>query len=380
MNVIRTKEYPEDYPSDAIKILDAMSMDDNINLVGSMSLRSQQYAGDYDGYEIVAHKGKTIPFLIELRKRFQTNIKLLCRMKYVFVGDIKAGVCDEWRIIPRTTCIKNGKVKGYDSELFRNKVQQLLEENIITDTEAKEATTLLKPNPNPVEFLMAKEKLKFHVLRWKVSDVLCNCLNYRGRSFTLEESFNTHGITKLDVIGFVQNNRFTDFSVIYEFRCNGKVLNPEPITIKNSLIESIIAYTAEGNYFKVLKRLFALSKFQNDTKMLKELNVILNSDLGRLYQIVSDIDTLLTLFEEHRKIPKSVIRFEIDQFIHRLSTIYTLHSYLKNDDAIIASIRRISRLSDSKIEPSLQKIRDELYSILQHYSRPYAVKMTKRII
>ena len=71
----------------------------------------------------------------------------------------------------------------------------------------------------------------------------------------------------------------------------------------------------------------------------------------------------------------SIVRFEIDQFIHRLSTIYTLNSYLKKDDEIVASVRRIASLPDSKIEQALQRVRDELYDILQHNSKPYAVKM-----
>lgn len=372
MDVIRTKEYPEDYPADAIAILDAMSMGNNIHLVGSMSLRSQQYAGDYDGYEVISHQGKTSTFLTTLRERFQSNIKKLRAMKYVYVGDIKAGVVEEWRIIPKTAYVKN-KLVGYNATACRSRVQQLLEEKVLTESEAKEAFGLLKDQLKPSDFLIARDKLKFHVLRWTVKDVLDNCLHYRGRSFTLEEAFPTPGITKLDVIGLVQNNRFTDFSVIYEFHCTGVVLNPEPINIKVSLTESIISYTAEGNYFKVLKRLFALSKFQNNTKMLEELNPILNSDLGRLYQIVSDMDTLLSLFE--RKPPMSIIRFEIDQFIYRLSTIYTLKSYLKKDDAIVASVRRISTLPDSKIEPALQKVRDELYIILQQNSKPYVADL-----
>ena len=87
------------------------------------------------------------------------------------------------------------------------------------------------------------------------------------------------------------------------------------------------------------------------------------------------MDTLLTLFEEHKKVPMSIVRFEIDQFIHRLSTIYTLNSYLKKDDAIVASVRNIARLPDSKVEPALQSVRDELYDVLQLNSKPYTVKL-----
>lgn len=186
----------------------------------------------------------------------------------------------------------------------------------------------------------------------------------------MEQAFHTPGITKLDVIGLVANNRFTDFSVIYEFRCNGKVLNPEPIEIRASLEESILAYLAEGNYFKVLKRIFALSKLLNDKKALEELTPILNSDLGRLYHIVGDIGTLINLLDEHKRVPLALIRFEIDQFISRLSNIYTLKDYLAKDDQIIGNIKRILKLPESRLKGELEKLKEELDSILQKNSKP----------
>ena len=371
-NLLQTKEYPRDYPSDAVKILDTMSMDDGLFLVGSMSLRSQQYAGDYDGYEIVEKKGKVSTVLSELRQKFQSNIKALRSMPNVFIGDIKAGVIDEWRVIPQSARIHNDKIEGYNSTSLRKKVDTLLSQKIITEQEAKEAHSLIKDKPTQCDFLLAKQSIKFQVIRWTVSEVLSNQKRLRdGRMITLEEAFHTNGITKLDVMALVQQNRFTDFSVIYEFRCNGKVLNPEPIQIKSSLEESLIAYLCEGNYFKALKRLFALAKYHNHLPMVSHLTPILNSDLGRLYLIVGDIDTLLQMMELHKKVPYSIIRYEIDQFIARLSNIYSIEGYLRKDDKIIGEIRNISRLPDHQIKPRLERLREELNTILQKASKPY---------
>lgn len=370
-NLLKVKEYPTDYPADAVKVLEAMSIDDGLILVGSMSLRSQQYAGDYDGYEVVEKKGKVATVLSELRRKFQANLKTLRAMPNVFIGDIKAGVVEEWRVIPQTARIHKEKVEGYNSTAFRKKVDSLLSAGVITEQEAKEAHGLLKDRPTQCEFLLAKQSLKFHVLRWTVSEVLENKKRLRdGRMMTLEEAFHTNGITKLDVMALVQQNRFTDFSVIYEFRCNGKVLNPEPIQIKSSLEESLIAYLCEGNYFKALKRLFALAKYHNHLPMVKHLTTILNTDLGRLYLIVGDIDTLLQMMETHKKVPYSVIRYEIDQFIARLSNIYSIDGYLKKDDKIIGEIRNILRQPDHQIKKRLEGLREELNSVLQTASKP----------
>jgi hypothetical protein len=370
-DITRTKSYPDDYPSDAIEILNAMSIDDNVMLVGSMSLRSQQYAGDYDAYEVVNKKGNIKSILVQLRTKFQDNIKKLRSMKNVFIGDVKAGSIEAWRVIPRTVYIENDKLHGYNATAFRKTVDELLRTKIITTKEAKEAHALLKDQPTINEYLMAKEQLKFHIIRWTVPEILANHKILRGgASMSLEQAFHSPGLTKLDVIGLVGGNRFTDFSMIYTFKANGKTLNPEPIQIKNSLEESVLAFKAEGNYFKVLKRLFALAKLLKDDKTLIELTPILNSDLGRLYHIVSDIGTLITLLETYPNAPIDIIRHEIDQFIQRLSNIYTVSSYLRKDDAIVSEIHRILRLPEAKILAPLRTLYEELNSILQKSSKP----------
>jgi len=376
--ILATKSYPSDYPADAVKILDTMSMNGDLILVGSMALRSQQYAGDYDGYEVVEMKGDVSSVLVELRKRFQSVLKNLRGLPNVYIGDIKAGIVEAWRILPTSARVKGDKIEGYNSVACRRKVDDLLRSHILTDQEAKEAYGLLKESPTVCDFLLAKQNLKFHVLRWTVSEVMANRKVMRdGKAITLEEAFHTRGITKLDVMGLVQGNRFTDFSVIYEFRCNGKVLNGETIDIKNSLEESLIAYLCEGNYFKAIKRLFALAKYHNYLPMVRKLTPILNSDLGRLYQIVGDMDTLLHLMEDYKKIPMTMIRFEIDQFIGRLSNIYSLEGYLKKDDAVVAEVRRIMRLPDGQVRGALEQLRNELDNVLQKASKPYVEHLKK---
>lgn len=369
--ILRTKQYPSDYPSDAVQILDAMSLNNNMSLVGSMSLRSQQYSGDYDGYEVVNSKGNIKECLKKFRSDFQNTIKKLRSMPNTFIGDIKAGVVSNWRIINPNVYVGEDKLYNYNAVLCRRKIDELVAIKVLTNLEAKEAYSLIKDKPSIPEFLLAKEKLKYHIIRWSVPEVLANSKKLRdGSVITLDEAFNTDGITKLDVIGLVANSRFTDFSVIYQFRCDGKILNPEPLNIRRSLEESILAYKQEGNYFKVLKRLFALAKLLKDDKMIVELNPILNSDLGRLYHIVGDIGTLDTLLDENKKVPLNIIRFEIDQFVSRLSNIYELKDYLKKDDQIVGTIKNILKMPLSRMKVALEKLRDELDSILQNNSKP----------
>lgn len=367
---LKSKAYPSNYPSDAVQVLDAMSMGGDFKLFGSMSLRSQQYAGDYDGYEVVHKKGEVKQVLSELRKRFQDNIKKLRVIPNTWIGDIKAGLIEEWRVIPRNAIVEKGKITGYNSVHCRGVVDRLLKDKIISEKEAKDAIALLKTKPSVQDFLNAKESIKFHILRWTVQEILSNSKILRDNSrITLDRAFHLPGITKLDVISLIANNRFTDFSVIYEFHCNGKALNPDPSDIRTSLQESVIAYTASGNYFKVIKRLFALAKLNKNEKLIEIITPILNSNLGLMYLIVNDIDTLSMLLEEKR-VPMKLIRFEIDQFISRLSNVYTVGEYLKKDDTIMGEIHRILRLPQSKLHSALDKLKNELNDIVQEKAKP----------
>ena len=368
-DVLISKDYPESYPSDAAAILKAMSFGDGMMLVGSMSLRSQVYAGDYDGYEVVKESGAEKTVLTRLVKRFQEMIRTLQKMENVYIGDIKAGVVSKWKIIPTEAKIVDGKVVGYSAKEAHAAVARCLDDGIITAAEAKKINASLTPTLTPFKFLELRQTLKYHVVRWKPADVLSGTKKLAdGSTMTLAEAFTTPGIAKMDVIGLVNNSRYTDFSVIYQFRIGDKILNDEPLKIDQSLKENIIGLKEEGNYFKVLKRMFALAKFQGDTVALEELHNVLNSDLGRLYQIAGDIGTLKDLLENHPDAPLDKVRFEVDQFIGRLSNLYTLKDYLAREPQVIQQIHSVIRMPKEGLLKGLEKLGNYLDNVLQSHA------------
>ena len=316
------KKFPQNYPDDAVSILKAMSFTNGraVNVVGSMSLRSQQYAGDYDANEEVHG---TLP---RLARRFQTIIKRLLK-KPLYIGDCKSGSVEEWRVIPKDE-------KDYSPKKSKEHLQDLERDGIISAGEYKSSVKLLS------NYLVAKQEIKFHIIRWSVPEILQGHKTLRdGRRFTLEEAFSSPSITKLDVIGFVQNNRYTDFSMIYTFYNGKKILNPDFIDVRKSLQEAIKYYTQTGNVFKALKRKFSLARLDNDKKTVDELTALFNSDLGRLYALSSDIGTLLSLLDKpHLDLQK--IHFELDQFKGRMANIYSLSDFLREEPSILIKLNK----------------------------------------
>jgi hypothetical protein len=347
----RQKEYPTNYPTDAVAILDAMSFTDgrNLRLIGSMSLRSQQYAGDYDGFEVVPPASVS-----SLAHRFQSIVKRLLAMPNAYVGDIKCGVIEEWDV--------NGETR--DVTRSRRKIDELYQKGIISQTEAKEAHTLL------ADPLLAGD-IKFHILRWRPTDILRGHLTYRGKTFHLKDAIATKGVTKLDVVGEVNNNKYTEFSVIYEFRDEkGRILNKVRYDVVKELRHDVEFYIKKGMPMKALKRKFALAKITNDYQEMGRLQPILNGDLGRLYSVTSDLGTILYLLE-HRMGDTKVIKTSLDLMVGRLANVYETDAYLKQEHNVLGEIASALKSPKTQMLPRVRKVYDRLMNVLNESASKY---------
>jgi hypothetical protein len=123
MSIVARKDYPEGYPADALEILKAMSFTNgkDVRVVGSMSLRSQVYAGDYDADEIFETRGTRNLAVRELTRKFKSIIKELQSIPNTYIGDIKSGSVEEWVIIHNP----------YNHEKSLKQLEKLYKEGII---------------------------------------------------------------------------------------------------------------------------------------------------------------------------------------------------------------------------------------------------------
>jgi hypothetical protein len=107
------KDYPRSYPHDVLELINTMSFNKgrDVKIMGSMALRSQLYAADYDCYENVHWEDPSDKnALKEIVREFQKIVKNLNNIPSCFITDIKAGSIEEWRIIPEKARVHKGKV------------------------------------------------------------------------------------------------------------------------------------------------------------------------------------------------------------------------------------------------------------------------------
>jgi len=349
--ILIKKEYPNQYPNDAVEVLNAMSFSEgkHIVIVGSASLRSQQYSGDYDAYEVVKAEKPTDSQAIKMFvAQFKHIVKTLQNMRNVYIGDCKSGEIPEWK-----------------AETLE-KIETLLSTKIISEEEAKEARQFMKPNPTKIEKLLIQNNVKFHVVRWTPKQILKGSQTLRdGRTYTLEEAFQSKSITKLDVFALIQE-KYSELSCVYEFLNNGRILNPEGVNPKQSLLDSIAVYEHEGNRYKVIKRKFSLAKLTNNAKDIQKYNDILNSDAGKLYVVFADVKTLADVLERH-SLPKDKLRTAINGFSHRLTRIYANEHYLKQEKKLLAELEKAVKSKTPVKE--LRKVEKYLFDALNYATK-----------
>ena len=351
MNIFETRVYPLNYSTDALRIMTMMSFKDGEPIVlGSSGVRSQQYAGDFDLFETV--KIKTANQFV---KRFQAIVKEISKADGCYVGDIKCGEVKEWKVSP-----DNAKTKL--AELHSN--------GIITADEMMEAKMAL------VDPLTAKREIKFDVVRWKPSEIEAGFVILRdGRKMSLEEALMTGGLIKMDVVAWL-GWRYVEFSIIYDVYVNGKRTGTVDLDFVKSVKEDLLYYK-EANPFKYLKRLFSLAKHNKDTKLGAKLVPVLNSDLGRLYLLSSDIGTLLYLLENYDRFDQAHIQKELSGFRMRMGNVYDIPTFLTAEPHFVKTLWELEHkaFNPKSFEKPLAEMKDKIDDELAKATKPVLKKL-----
>lgn len=364
--ILNKKEF---FTDEINKILNLLSFNiENLIVAGSYGLRSMKYASDIDLIEPVNINSG---FINELKKK----IKNLMNNKNIFLGDIKLGAIKDFEVIDENAYVENNKIYGYNYKEALEKLEELknnkINQRLITVNEFNEWRSLLKEKPNIEELEIIKKEIRPHILRWKPEDIIKGFVFHRGQKYKINDVIR-EGLFKIDLIALLNDNKFQEISIIYDIRKKNIRESKFKINPLQVFKNDINYYKSKKKYFKVLKRLFSYFSKTNDENNIKKLFYILNSDLGILNQIINDIESLLFLLEEKRKIPIDRLKDFIDNFINRLNNIYIINDYLKSEKAIINLIySTLNKSSKKQIKNNLEKIKLKLENILNKNSKKY---------
>lgn len=292
--------FPQQFSAPLRKLLTEVSFT-TPDVMGSSGDHKILYAADYDLLEFVPLHGKATV------KAFQKKVASLASK--VCVTDIKCGEVSEWNLL---------QSKTYDQAAELAHLRRLWQEKVITDAEKKLGESLLKATLSTADRVAARKKLRFGVLRWSPAEVKAGVKMSRlDKPIHLEDAMKSKGITKVDVLAWVKDKYVEVSNIILWTSRAGKPYAhiPELLT---ALREDIAYYVHDGNYFKAAKRMFSIAKNRKEVAQQEKLLAILNSPLGAISTVVSDLKVL-------KEFPTCVAdkkREELDALRDRMAKLY----------------------------------------------------------
>jgi hypothetical protein len=105
---------------------------------------------------------------------------------------------------------------------------------------------------------------------------------------------NQPDFVKIDLVAWF-DNQFVEASCIYQFTVDTQSTED----YINSLESDIKELKKQKRWYKILKRQFTIYKAKGDKKRQLELTKIFNSDIGKKYQVVSNVEALILVLENY---------------------------------------------------------------------------------
>ncbi len=304
------------------KIINLVTFDKSTVPVGSFVYKEQKYPGDIDIREVIKEGGTKGTAIKKIVKDIQSIIRKIVNEPGFYVADFKAGLDERF--------------------------------------------------PND------RDK---YIVRWEDFELLQGYKFLPGnKKITLEKAIQDPTIVKLDVWAPV-NGRYieaSNFLILEEVDKNGKIrlLNgPQPDYL-NSIREDIQLYfsPSEFNAFKATKREWLIAASLKDYKVLQLIDPLITGDTGVLYQVISDINTILDMIEKLKYPPYDFFYKELDNIKYRLSFINEFDFNEQKFDNLIDNIVQ-NKLKGESFFKKLSLIVDKLFDELNFFTLGYD-KMT----
>ena len=132
-------------------------------------------------------------------------------------------------------------------------------------------------------------------LRWKPHNIMNG---YIKKKILLHDVLadTLNQLIKIDII-YYHNGLFTEFSNIFYITLAHHKKDVE--TTISSISDDARELIKKGKYYKTLKRLYSIAQIKQDKKLIKILFEVFNSDLGKLGQIISYLDSIVLVISRY---------------------------------------------------------------------------------
>lgn len=323
----------ESMPSNYIQnFLNVSVPDGNIWHYGSESFKINKYPSDIDFKQDIKYIHNLEKSIEIFQKEFNMLIKRIGSRKGVYLGDVKIGfnhIFDEIDI----GILQNGRIIGFDIDKIKNKINELYKNQYIDKKEYDKINKLLHPVMTLAEYDELYEELRnLHIIRWTYDELI---RGYKilppNIKYMLNEALHDETMIKIDVWE-PYNDKYievSNFFILYYETSNGqfKLINLPDDYFENivpSLQREVEKFIFSTNFikpFKAVKRMFSLARIYKDQDILSKIVPLINSNVGFLYQLNSELDLIINMFSKIKNPPFVTLMKQLDNIKYRLENI-----------------------------------------------------------
>lgn len=335
-----TKQY---YTSDTLKEIRLYTLDkhsEGARVIGSLSYRSGN-ASDCDLFETIVRDNKDD--LIKLFKNgIQGIVKDLMKDKNQYFLEVKLGLNPYFNSISYGTCSNN--VYNVEDGYF-DLMKALHTRHLITDAENETISLVRRTYPKKqLEYELVKQIMRKHtILRWNENEILKGYKileSPEGKyKYTIEEAVCDKSQINVEGIFISNDNVYSDCSNFFVLEYGNNEYNTHVLNLSDDALYDASNYRKENlkqsmytltyselqpNLFKALKRMLSYGKSFKKYNLLNTVYPLINSQWGQLYQMTSQLKTIMKILKEHGKKPLQLkpiynqldkIRFKLQELI-----------------------------------------------------------------
>ncbi len=331
-----TSTKPEDsYPEQAKNDIKLLSFSRNklATPFGSYIYRIQKYPGDLDLVEEFTECCDVESVVTQFEKALKKTVKEINKKRLHYFSEVKAGLDNRYDVDIGE--MENGTY--FPSPQLAEITHQLHKENLLSDEDHDiiqfilSKKEVLGANEYDTIFYIFREH---RILRWTDKEILDGKKILPGnRVMKLKDALTYKSPVKIDMIA-EENGKLVEVTNFLQlaYEQEGEIYNvninlEEDHDIPTQLPQEIEKlYFSDMFYspFKMIKRMYSLARHNQDVELLNKVIPFVSSNTSMLYQIKSEIDTIILIIEKMKSFPKKLIFNQLDNAKIRLATVLEL--------------------------------------------------------
>ena len=340
------KERPvEAYPREIKNIIDIITLDQTAKpqVVGSFHYQKQKYPSDIDLSTDYSDEGRSVSETAhDVARHIQEMIKRikLYKESRLYFSEFKTGVDTRYEVPIGEFAYRRNKegiptlfIKNYVPKAILARFSDLRKNGLLSEQEYTQWRSLVRPRPSYFDHDALHQAIRSkYILRWSEREILSGYKKLpQNKKISLAEALTQKTVTKLDVIALLERAiEITNFFIISAKPSGSKRVRyltdnryKVPVFLRHNLNREIALFMLPDAHkaMKLAKRLWLKARNENNQPLLVILQNLFDHGALEVSQIISNIDTMITVLKNIPHPPKFLMDTYLQRDKFRLASI-----------------------------------------------------------